>query len=65
MRYHLGPMSTKRVRVKPYHVRLFPEDVAKIKAIAAKKLLPWQTELRLLVHRALDVRTVTTDRSDL
>lgn len=51
-------------RVKPYHVRLFPEDVAKIKRIAAQKLIPWQTELRLLVHRALDVKIVDGTRSE-
>lgn len=55
-------MGTKRDRKKKglveVHARLFPEDVAKVKHIAAQKLIPWQTELRLLVHRALDIRIV-------
>lgn len=57
-------MGTQRPRkkVKSYHVRLFPEDVAKVKAIAAQKLVPWHTELRLLVHRALDVEIVDGER---
>lgn len=46
--------------VEEVHARLFREDVRKLKQIAAQKLIPWQTELRLLVHRALDVKTVTT-----
>lgn len=63
-------MGTKRDRKKnqlkglvEVHARLFPEDVAKVKHIAATKLIPWQTELRLLVHRALDINIANGERS--
>ena len=35
------------------HTRLFKDDVAQLKRIAAASRLKWQVELRLLVHRAL------------
>jgi len=35
------------------HARLFKEDVETLKQVAAQHGLPWQTELRLLVRRAL------------
>lgn len=57
-------MATKGPRVKAYHVRLFPDDVAKIKAIAAQKRIRWQIELRTLVHRALNVEIVNPNRSE-
>lgn len=44
------------------HTRLFADDLKKLKQIAAKKRVPWQVELRLLVHRALDVEIVSGKR---
>lgn len=35
------------------HARLFSDDVAQLKKIAAQSRLSWQVELRQLVHRAL------------
>lgn len=55
----------KSMKLEEVHARLFPDDVRKLKQIAARKLIPWQTELRLLVHRALDVPTVTNTERDI
>lgn len=52
-------MSTKKHRLTHVHARLFEEDLGRLKQLAAQKLIPWQTELRLLVHRALAVRIVS------
>lgn len=60
---HVRGRRSKSPRVMQVHIRLFPEDVEKVKRIAASKLIPWQTELRLLVHRALDVAIVNPHRS--
>ena len=43
--------------VKVY-TRLFKEDVRALKASASEKGLPWQIELRLLVHRAVSEKEV-------
>jgi predicted DNA binding CopG/RHH family protein len=53
-------MRTKRL--KQVNARLFAEDVAALKRIADTKLIPWQTELRLIVHRALTVAMVKPER---
>lgn len=56
---HRGrPPST--IRLVEVHARLFDEDIAMIKRIAAVSGLPWQTELRLLLRRSLrgEVREV-------
>lgn len=43
----------KRNATHSVHARLFVEDIARLKKIAEQHGLPWQIELRLLVHRAL------------
>ncbi len=35
------------------HARLFSDDVAQLKRLAAERGIPWHVELRLLVRRAL------------
>lgn len=46
-------MGTKVPKLVEVHARLFPDDVKLIQKIAAEHRLPWQIELRQLVHRAL------------
>ncbi len=36
------------------HARLFPDDVRELKRIAEEHRMPWQIELRQLIHRALN-----------
>lgn len=74
LRYSAVPMGTNRRHKKPaaeeappthiteVHSRLFSADVAKIKAIATRKMIPWQTELRLIVHRALNISMAGEDQ---
>ena len=40
------------------NTRLFEEDVEALKLAAAESGLPWQIELRMLVHRAVKERAV-------
>lgn len=50
-------MTNRRVhtaqKLIDVHARLFPDDVRELKRIAAERRMPWQIELRQLVHRAL------------
>lgn len=43
----------RKPRVVEVHARLFADDVAHLKKLAAESRLSWQVELRQLVHRAL------------
>lgn len=43
-------------KLKPVHIRLFEDDIAKAKAQAAKAGIPWQTYLRGLIREALSLR---------
>lgn len=47
------PTEQKMIRVVEVHTRLFADDVAALKKLAAQSRLSWQVELRQLVHRAL------------
>lgn len=40
-------------KLRAVYTRLFEDDVLEIQRIAAESALPWQIELRTLVHRAL------------
>lgn len=46
-------MSPAPTKLKKVSVRLFAADVTALKKAARADGLPWQTRLRLLVHRAL------------
>ena len=46
-------MPKKPPALVEVHTRLFADDVATLKRIAAERVIPWQIELRLLVRRAL------------
>lgn len=46
-------MVKRKVGLVPIHIRIFADDLALLKRIAAERRTPYQTELRLLIHRAL------------
>lgn len=46
-------MSGKAPLLYDTHVKLFRDDVAQLKKLAAENRSKWQVELRQLVHRAL------------
>jgi hypothetical protein len=46
------PMRLKKRPMADVHCRLFAEDVAYLKAVAAESGVPWQVELRVRVHKA-------------
>ena len=46
-------MGDNAPKLQAVYTRLFADDIAEIKRIAAETALPWQIELRQLVRRAL------------
>ena len=41
----------KRTQKKPLNIRLFQDDILKIKAMALKEWLPYQTYLASIIHK--------------
>jgi predicted DNA binding CopG/RHH family protein len=52
------PKGKPKLALGEVHARLFVEDLDEVKRRAAEKHIPWQIELRLLVHRAVGARDV-------
>jgi predicted DNA binding CopG/RHH family protein len=49
----LDRARTRAAGTRPVSIRLAPEDILRARALAAKKGLPYQAYLKMLIHEAL------------